>query len=738
MVVDTLRQILPGSDASGRPGRGRRPAIFRTIIGNMNLEGDHGGEEIEEFLWRVYKAAEKVHTGQTRKSGEPYFEHCCQVALLLSEWRMDPITVAAGFLHDSVEDTPYTDEALVEEFGPEVCHLVEGVTKLSDIKFRSQAERQAENYMKMLLSVAKDLRVIIIKFADRLHNMRTIQHLLLIKQRRIAIETRDVYAPLAHRLGMARVKWELEDLALKTLEPEAFADLVKKVRDSRSEQEKYIEEFARPIRELLEANHIKAKVVGRPKHYYSIWGKMQRRRANFEEIYDLLAIRIIVDRIDECYAVLGIIHQLNTPVQERFKDFIATPKLNGYQSIHTTVVGSTGKIVEVQVRTQEMDQTAEIGVAAHWRYKEDNSGDITSMDRQVRWLRELVEVVQDEKSTPEEFMDLLRIDLFKDEIFIFTPKGDLIQLSVGATPVDMAFEIHTEVGLHCVGARVNGKIVPLNSVLNNGDTVEIVTSEHQTPGHAWLKFVQTGKAKTHIRKFIRHAQFEESIRLGHEMMDKALRRLKRTALKKELRKDPQKAAYDTEDALYAALGRGDVTVRQIIEKFVPDIIPESEGLDRKLVQPPPRRLRKSAHGVLVDGISDLLISLGKCCNPIPGDEIIGFVTRGRGITVHRVTCANLPLIGGDQDRYVEVEWDADKRRGFVVQLKIVAEDRRHFLKDVTESISKLNTNIVSVDLTVEEGILTLFMAIEVDGIRKLERIRNRLKMIPGIIYMERE
>ena len=734
MVVDTLRQILPGSDPAGR---GRYTAKFKAFIGNMNFDGDHQ-ERTEEFLWRAYRTAKKAHAGQTRKSGEPYFEHCYRVALLLSKWHLDPVTVAAGFLHDSIEDTPYTAEELTEDFGVEIYHLVEGMTKLSDIKFRSRAERQAENYMKMLLSVAKDIRVIIIKFADRLHNMHTIQHLPLIKQRRIAIETRDVYAPLAHRLGMARVKWELEDLALRTLEPEAFADLVKKVRDSRTEQEKYIEEFARPIRELLEANHIKARVVGRPKHYYSIWGKMQHRRVNFEEIHDLLALRIIVDRLDECYATLGIVHQLNIPVQERFKDFIATPKINGYQSIHTTVVGPTGKVVEVQIRTEEMDQTAEIGVAAHWRYKEDNHGDITSMDRQVRWLRELVEVVQSEKSTPEEFLELLSIDLFKDEIFIFTPKGDLVQLPVGATPVDMAFEIHTEVGLHCVGARVNRKIVPLNTVLNNGDSVEIVASEHQTPGHAWLKFVQTGKAKTHIRRFIRRAQLQESVRLGQEMMDKALRRLKRTSLKKELRKDPQRAGYETEDALFAALGRGDVTVRQIIEKFVPDLVPGSVGLDKKLAQPPTRRLRKSAQGVRVDGISDLLISLGKCCNPIPGDEIIGFVTRGRGITVHRVTCANLPLIGGDQDRYVEVEWDVDKRRDFVVQLKIVAEERRHFLKDVTESTSKLNTNIVSVDMTVEEGILTLFMAIEVAGIRKLERIRNRLTMIPGIIYMERE
>jgi len=729
MVVDIIKQILPQTD--------RYPAKFKAILDNLTLDGDRRAA-IEELLWRAYQTAEQAHAKQTRESGDPYFEHCHQVALLLSEWRMDPITIAAGFLHDSLEDAPYTPELLTQEFGSDVYHLVEGVTKLSDIKFRSKAEQQAENYMKLLLSVAKDLRVIIIKFADRLHNMRTIQHLPLIKQRRIAIETRDVYAPLAHRLGMARVKWELEDLALKTLEPEAFAELEKKTRESRSEQEKYIGEFARPIRELLEANHIKAKVASRTKHYYSIWGKMQRRQVSFEEIYDRLAIRIIVDRLDECYAALGIVHQLHTPVQERFKDFIATPKMNGYQSIHTTVVGPHGKVVEVQIRTQEMDQTAEIGVAAHWRYKEDNQGDVTSMDRHVRWLRELVEVVQNEKSTPEEFLDLLKIDLFGDEIFIFTPKGDLIQLPMGATPVDMAFEVHTEVGLHCVGARVNGKIVPLNTVLNNSDTVEIITSEHQTPSHAWLKFVQTGKAKTHIRKFIRRAQLEESIRLGQEIFNKALRRLKRTSLKKELRGDPQKAGYETEDALYAALGRGDVTVRQIIEKLVPDLAQEGEGLDKKLAPSLPRRPRRSAQGVRVDGISDLLISLGKCCRPIPGDEIIGFVTRGRGITVHRVTCANLPLIGEDHDRYVEVEWDVVKGRDFVVQLKIVAEDRKHFLKDVTESTSKLNTNIISVDLTVEEGILTLYMTVEVDGIRKLQRIRNRIRMIPGIIYMERE
>ncbi|MEE9162342.1 MAG: RelA/SpoT family protein, partial [Candidatus Neomarinimicrobiota bacterium] len=476
MVVDSLKQMLPWSE--------EYPAEFRKIVGNLASNGERS-EEVEPFLWKAYLTAQKAHDGQVRKSGAPYFEHCREVALLLSEWHMDPVTVAAGLLHDSIEDTPYTSADITDLFGGDVGELVDGVTKLSGIKFRTQAERQAENYMKLLLSVANDIRVIIIKFADRLHNMRTLKHLPLIKQRRIAVETRDVYAPLAHRLGMARVKWELEDLALKTLESEAYSLLVKKVRASRSDQEKDIEEFAQPIRESLAENHIDAKLVGRPKHYYSIWGKMRRRQVSFEEIHDLLALRIIVDQLDDCYAALGIVHQLYTPVQERFKDFIATPKLNGYTSIHTTVVGPQGKVVEVQIRTEDMDQMAEIGVAAHWRYKETEDGKLTPMDRQVRWLRELVEIAQKDKSTPEEFLDLLKIDLFKDEIFVFTPKGEVLQLPVGATPVDMAFEVHTEVGLQCVGARVNGKIVALNAVLADGDTVEIITSDQQRPNHAW-------------------------------------------------------------------------------------------------------------------------------------------------------------------------------------------------------------------------------------------------------------
>lgn len=729
MSTEVLQPVLT-------PRRGRYPAMFRTLRSKVNpVNGEQ--ESTESLLWRAFQLAEISHAGQLRKSGVPYFEHCYNVALLLADWQMDPITIAAGLLHDTIEDTACTSQLIKEQFGAEVSHLVEGVTKLSGIKFRTKAERQAENYMKLLLSVAKDIRVIIIKFADRLHNMRTIEPLPRVKQRRIAIETRDVYAPLAHRLGMARIKWELEDLALKTLEPEKFEELFRNIRDSLPERERYIEEFVRPVKKELAAYHIRAKVVGRPKSTYSIYGKMQRRRVDFEEIYDLLAVRIITDRPDECYAALGIVHQIYTPIQERFKDFIATPKMNGYQSLHTTVVGPTGMVVEVQFRTVEMDRTAESGVAAHWRYKEDEKSKITPLDRQVRWLRDLVEIARSEKSTPEEFLELFKIDLFKDEIFVFTPKGDLLQLPIGSTPVDVAFDIHTDVGLHCVGARANGKIVPLNRKLNNGDTVEIIASEHQTPGAAWLKFVQTSKAKTHIRRFIRRAQLDESIRLGKEMLDKTLRRLKLIALHKDIHKNPQQADYETEDLLYAALGRGDVTVRQIINKYTTEPLPESRSLEKQTEEPLPRRRKRSAQGVRVDGMSDLLISLGRCCHPIPGDEIIGFVTRGRGITVHQVTCANLPLIGEDQDRYVEVEWDVTKPRDFPILLKIVAEDRKHFLKDLTESTSKLNINISSVDMVVEDSVLTLNMSVGVESVRKFRRLQNRIKRIPGIIYMER-
>ena len=506
---------------------GDYPKDFHQIINNLNLEKEQDAQTFDR-LWRAYQFGSHAHRDQKRRSGEPYFTHCAAVGAVLASWNMDIDTIIAGLLHDTIEDTNVTRDNIVELFNEDVATLVEGVSKLSGIKFSSRQEKQAENFMKMFLSVAKDLRVIIIKFADRLHNMSTINHLPLIKQRRIAIETRDVFAPLAHRLGMNKLKMELEDLILQVLEPDEYNQLVKKVKATKNQREQYIEEFSLPIKGELEKYDIKSEVFGRAKHFYSIYGKMIRRNKKFEELFDLFAIRIIVKKVSDCYAVLGAVHQLYTPLQERFKDYIATPKSNGYQSIHTTVFGKKGKMVEIQIRTEEMDQTAEVGVAAHWVYKESSSNSQGGqIDKHVSWLRELVDILQNENNNPDEFLKLLKVDLFQNEIFVFTPQGDVIQLPTSSTPVDFAFSVHTQVGLHCIGAKVNGKIVPLNTQLQNGDSIEVITSESQTPSYAWLKFVQSSKAKSHIKRWVKKEQFEQSIQLGREIVEKTLRRLKK-------------------------------------------------------------------------------------------------------------------------------------------------------------------------------------------------------------------
>ena len=732
MLLDKLKKILPhdGDDY---------PKDFQKIIQNLYPESDPD-EEIINFVWDAYKFSKIAHEGQLRRSGEPYFIHCSAVGVILSEWKMDSKTIAAGLLHDVIEDTDISRTDIVEKFGEEITDLVDGVSKLSGIKFSSRLEKQAENFMKMFLSVAKDLRVIIIKFADRLHNMGTIKHLPLIKQRRIAIETRDVYAPLAHRLGMNRLKIELEDLVLKTLEPEEYKHLQKKIKASRKQREKYIEKFSKPIQEELKAFSISANIVGRAKHYYSILGKMRKRNKKFEELFDLFAIRIIVDKLEECYAVLGIIHQLFTPLQERFKDYIATPKSNGYQSIHTTVFGYQGKMVEVQIRTSTMDQTAEIGVAAHWVYKEKGSvkAEGAGIDRQMRWLRELVEVLQAEDSNPNEFLKLLKVDLFKDEIFVFTPKGDVTPLPSNSTPIDFAFQVHSQVGIHCIGAKVNGKIVPLNTKLTNGDSIEILTSNTQKPSYAWLKFVQTGKAKSHIKSWVKKEQTHLSIQLGKEIIEKTLRRMKRISILDELKSKPQALGYNSEELVYSALANGQLIVRDIIEKYQPTLLADqkddedSPSLTERFIS----RARKQAKGVTVDGIANALLTFAKCCSPIPGDEIVGYITRGMGVKIHRGSCKNLPFMEGE-DRFIFVEWDVKAGSSFIVRLKILLEDRKQLLKDITESISALNINITSIDMKGTEGIATCVIILEVRDIHQLDRLRTRIQKIPNFISIER-
>ncbi|MBT5077796.1 MAG: bifunctional (p)ppGpp synthetase/guanosine-3',5'-bis(diphosphate) 3'-pyrophosphohydrolase, partial [Candidatus Marinimicrobia bacterium] len=587
---------------------------------------------------------------------------------------------------------------------------------------------------------AKDLRVIIIKFADRLHNMSTINHLPLIKQRRIAIETRDVYAPLAHRLGMNKLKMELEDLILQVLDPDEFYKLEKNIKATKKQRESYIKEFSAPVIEELKNYQIEAEVFGRAKHFYSIYGKMKRRNKKFEELFDLFAIRIIVDKISECYAVLGSVHQLYTPLQERFKDYVATPKSNGYQSIHTTVFGKHGKMVEVQIRTKEMDRLAEVGVAAHWIYKEsgNEATAVKEIDKHISWLRELVEILQTEDSNPDEFLKLLKVDLFQNEIFVFTPQGDVVQLPAESTPVDFAFSVHTQVGLHCIGAKINSKIVPLNTPLQNGDAIEVITSESQTPSYAWLKFVQSSKAKSHIKRWVKKEQFEQSIQLGKEIVEKTLRRLKKLYILDELKARPQTMGLNNEDKLYSEVASGQITVRELVEKYEPNVSDgEPTALDSpSLTERFINRARGVAKGVKVDGVSNTLIVFAKCCSPIPGDAILGYITRGRGVTIHRNTCNNLPSLQ-NEDRFINVEWEVAAKTSFIVRMKIITEDRKNILRDITESIAAMSMNIKSIDMRSEEGMGSCILILETRDTRQLARLKKQIQKIPNVIDIER-
>jgi GTP pyrophosphokinase len=715
---------------------GEYPRPFLDLYERVTIPKGADPEDIKRQLWRAYEYSYNQHEGQKRRSGKPYFEHCLAVAQFLASWNMDHITIIGGLLHDVVEDTNATLEDLERLFDTDVARLVDGVTKLGGIQFSSRQEKQAENFMKLLLSVAKDLRVIMIKFADRLHNMQTIQYMPQIKQHRVAVETRDVYAPLAHRLGMASVKWQLDDLVLKTLNPTAYKEIDSKLKATNRQRNRYINEVIKPVKSELSRYGIVARIYGRPKSHASIYGKMVQRGKSFEEIYDLYAIRIIVEKVEQCYLTLGIIHQLYSPVQERFKDFIAMPKSNGYQSIHTTIIGPKGNMVEIQIRTEEMEQTAEIGVAAHWRYKENRTM-TPELDSNVKWLRELVEILQSESADPKEFMHLLKIDLFDNEIFVFTPNGDLIQLPLNATPVDFAFQIHTELGLHCIGAKVNHKVVPLNTRLKNGDMVEVITSQNQQPSYGWLKFVVTTKARNHINRYLRRIQREESIKIGAEILEKTLRRLKLLKRMKEIKESYELFGYHSADALLEALGNGTLTVRDIFRKVQPKEEVKIEETEEESHQRFLDFARATAKGIKLQGITNLMVTFGKCCNPIPGDEMIGFVTRGRGITVHRATCQSLPLLHEESDRLIPVEWDVKRNETFKVQIKVVGEDRKGALKEMSECISGENINITSVDLKVKDNIAIAFFIIEVRNLRQLDRVIRKLSQIQGIDYVER-
>ena len=712
---------------------GEYPKKFMELVDTVTHQEQISQEELKITLWKAYEFGVRKHEGQKRKSGGSYFHsHCLEVAKILASWNMDHITIIGGMLHDTIEDTDTTLDEIEKEFGKDVASLVNGVSKLGGISFSSRKAKQAGNFMKMLISVAKDLRVIIIKFADRLHNMSTIKHLSRIKQHRIAIETRDVYVPLAHRLGMAQVKWKLDDLILKTLNPKAYKDIDSKLKSSNKERAKYIKLITKSLQDELSNYQIKPQLYGRPKSRASIYGKMVERGKAFEEIYDILAVRLIVDKVEECYLALGVLHQIFKPIQDRFKDFIAMPKSNGYQSIHSTVIGPKGKMVEIQIRTREMEQTAEIGIAAHWKYKSDNIHS-ESIDGHVKWLRDLLEILQNEENDAKEFMHLLKIDLFSDEIFAFTPKGDLVQLPAKSTPIDFAYHVHTEVGHTCLGAKINFKTVPLNTVLSNGDTVEILSSDSQSPNYSWLKFAVTSKARSQIRRFLNKKERDESVKIGNEILTKGLRRLKILNQIDEIKSSYPKFGFGGEIQLIEAIGKGDISIRDILEK----ISPNNDDLKK---DDPPSILsfqRTENKNIKLQGISNIMANFGKCCNPIPGDDMVGFITRGRGMTVHRVDCSSLPLLDEESDRIVPVDWEVGRKDLFNVRMKVVGQDRKGLVKDMTETISKLNVNMTSVDIKVKDTVATAIFIIQVKNLKEFDRIVRNVSKVKSIDSVER-
>ena len=710
---------------------GEFPKQFLELLNGVTHHEQLSEDDLKTELWNAYEFGSRHHEGQKRISGDSYFEsHCVEVAKILASWNMDHITIIGGMLHDTIEDTNATFEEIEENFGLDVANLVNGVSNLSGIRFSSRKAKQAGNFMKMLISVAQDLRVIIIKFADRLHNMSTIKHLPRIKQHRIAIETRDVYAPLAHRLGMAKVKWMLDDLVLKTLNPDIYKEIESKLKSSNKEREKYIRTITKVLNHELEDYNINPQISGRPKSHSSIYGKMLKRGKAFEEIYDVLALRIVVKKVEDCYLSLGVLHQKFKPIQERFKDFIATPKSNGYQSIHTTVVGPIGKLVEIQIRTAEMEETAEIGVAAHWRYKE---GTAKSVDNHVKWLRELLDILQSEENDPKEFMHLLKIDLFGDEIFVFTPKGDLVQLPVKSTPLDFAFQVHSEVGKTCLGAKVNHKVVPLNTELQNGDTVEVITSSSQSPSYGWLKFAITSKARNQIKRFLSKQEREESAKMGEEILTKSLRRLKMLNRLDEVKSAYSKFGFGGETQLVEAVGKGELSVRDIMDKLAPEKDPIEEQETSRFFN----LRRKESRSIKLEGITNIMANFGKCCNPIPGDDMVGFITRGRGMTVHRSQCPSLPLLSEESDRLVPVDWEVARNDLFNVRMKVLGQDRKGLLKDMTETISKLNINMTSVDIKVKDAMATAILIIQVNNLKQLDRVVRKISKVKDIDYVER-
>ena len=728
---DVSRALPSGADLTVVPEQYQRllDDLFAAIE-RYNPDPDR------ELITRAFVAACLLHGAQNRKSGEAYIHHPVGTALNCAELQLDSVTIAAALLHDVIEDTGTPEAWLKQEFGGEIAMLVDGVTKLTKMSFNSQEEEQAENYRKMIVAMATDIRVILIKLADRLHNMRTLCYLSKQKQIQKAKETLEVYAPLAHRLGIYNMKWQLEDLAFSALHPRKYAEIQQWVSQRRVDREDYVGEAAQFLGDALVKAGIHAEITGRAKHFYSIYVKMSRRGKEFNEIFDLTALRVLVDNAKDCYGAIGIIHSLWKPIPGRFKDYIAMPKFNLYQSLHTTVIGPGGKPLEIQVRTFEQHQIAEFGVAAHWLYKEkgDRTGD------RLAWLRQMMEW-QSETGDPREFMDTLRIDLFEDEVFVFTPKGDVKSLAAGSTPIDFAYAVHTDVGNHCVGAKVNGRIVPLHHRLRSGDIVEIITSKsNRGPSRDWLGIVVTPRAAQKIRQFFRREEREDTEHSGRDLLQETLRREGLPAQKiltaKVFSQIVKDVGYQRAEDLYVALGSGRLPVKSVVNKVMQRAGTMKEAIPAAAELPtePPVVSQTSAasreFGIAVEGMGDIVVRMAKCCKPIPGDEIVGYISLGKGITIHRADCKNARALMRNSERFTKVSWEGLGGMAFRVEVQVEALDRNHLLEDLARTLSDSGANIIHGSVqTLPDGVVRDRFTLEVGDVRQLENILANIRAI---------
>ena len=704
-----------------------------------------------EMIKKAYVFAEKAHKEQKRESGEPYIIHPIEVAEILSELGMDTSTIAAGLLHDVLEDTDCTYETMATEFNEEVADLVNGVTKLGKIEYKTKEEQQADNVRKMLLAMAKDIRVIIIKLADRLHNMRTLKFMPKNKQKLKAKETLDIYAPLAHRLGMSKIKWELEDLSFRYLHEEEYYDLVHQIAEKRVERESYIAKIILELQDELEESGIDSDIEGRPKHFYSIYRKMVNKNKNIEQIFDLTAIRVLVNSVKDCYGVLGIVHTIYKPIPGRFKDYIAMPKPNMYQSLHTTVIGPQGKTFEIQIRTFDMHKTAEYGIAAHWKYKEGESGDDKEQgfEKKLAWLRDMLEW-QKETSDAEEFMEGFKIDLFSDEIFVFTPKGVVINLASGSTPIDFAYRIHTDIGNRCIGAKVNGKIVPLEYRLKTGEIIEIITSATaKGPNMDWLNIAKSNQAKSKIRAWFKKAKKEENITKGREVLEKELKKQSVSfaeIAKGEVYERLQKRynIHSIED-LYASVGLGLIGASTLVARLKEENVVEkqtAESVNKAIeeqIAKSEKATKNNNYGITVKGESNLMVRFARCCNPVPGDEIQGYITKGRGVSVHRTDCNNLKsLIAYDGNKVVDVSWGTSKGASYVAEIRVEAEDRAGILADIMSVITDSGLHLNALNASSPKGSHALMtIKVKINSIEQLKELMRKIRRLKGVVDVYR-